>query len=166
MLFTKTDPTSERYDALLENLAELKAQVAELRGDRAGHGRAQKLEGEIATLKRDLTDKQIEYDREHERWEREKREVEHMVGLQRKRSEFEADAAGREAKLAVREENLTAQQKRFDEHVAFIEKRFDQQFASLEKLTGQILERMPTTKQLITVGGSRNGHDDDEIGVD
>jgi predicted nucleic acid-binding Zn-ribbon protein len=160
-LFTP-NATSERFDALMEELAGLKRQVAELKGDREGHGRAQKLESEIAKLKRDLTDKQIDYDREHERWEREKREVEHMVGLQRKRSEYENEAATREAKLVVREENLTAQQERFDEHVAFIEKRFDQQFRSLEKLTGQILERMPTTRQLISVGGSRNGRDDEE----
>lgn len=160
-LFGQVDPTSQRFDALMEELAELKASVAELRGDRTGHARARKLEDELDKLKRELTDKQIEYDREHEKWEREKREVEHMVGLQRKRSEFESDAASREAKLTVREENLKAQQERFDEHVQFIEKRFEQQFKSLEKLTSQILERLPTTKQLITVGGgAENGRED------
>lgn len=155
-----TNPTSARFDALMEELVGLKTSVAELRGDREGYGRAQKLEKEISTLKRELTAKQIEFDRELEKWDREKREVEHMVGLQRKRSEFDAEAAGREAKLAVREENLAAQEKRFEEHVAFIEKRFDQQFGSLEKLTGQILERMPTTKQLITVGGGNGGSEE------
>ena len=155
----RPDPTSERFDTLMDELAGLKRQVAELRGDREGHGRARKLETELATLKRELTDKQIEFDREQEKWDREKREVEHMVGLQRRRSEYDAEAAAREAKLVVREENLTAQQQRFDEHVAFIEKRFDQQFRSLEKLTGQILERMPTTKQLIHVGA--NGRDEE-----
>jgi predicted nucleic acid-binding Zn-ribbon protein len=160
MLFgSRTDPTSERYDALMIKLGDLKQQVAELSGDRAGHQRAQTLEEELAKLRRDLTDKQIEFDREQEKWDREKREVEHMVGLQQKRSEFDAEAASREATLSVREENLTAQQQRFDEHVKFIEKRFDQQFKSLETLTGQILERMPTTQQLITVGASKNGEE-------
>lgn len=160
MFGMKPDPTSERYDALMEQIAGLKSQIAELKGDRDGHKRAKSLEEELSSLKRELTDKQIEFDREQEKWDREKREVEHMVGLQRKRSEFDSDAASREAKLAVREENLKAQQERFEEHTAFIEKRFDQQFKSLEKLTGQILERMPTTKQLITVGGNGSGEND------
>lgn len=159
MFGVKTDPTSERFDTLMEELADLKSKVAELRGDRDGHKRAKTLENELSTLKRELTDKQIEFDREQEKWDRERREVEHMVGLQRKRSEFDTEAASREAKLSVREENLKAQQERFEEHTAFIEKRFDQQFASLEKLTGQILERLPTTKQLISVGG--NGSQED-----
>lgn len=159
MFRVKTDPTSERFDTLMEELADLKSKVAELRGDRDGHKRAKTLENELSTLKRELTDKQIEFDREQEKWDRERREVEHMVGLQRKRSEFDTEAASREAKLSVREENLKAQQERFEEHTAFIEKRFDQQFASLEKLTGQILERLPTTKQLISVGG--NGSQED-----
>ena len=105
-----------------------------------------------------LTDKQIEYDREHEKWERERREVEHMVGLQRKRGEFETEAARREATLDVREENLKATQERMQAQLDFTEARFDQQFESLNKLMEKFLDRMPTTKQLITVG--RNGDDD------
>lgn len=160
-MFGKPDPTSERFDALMDELAEVKAKVAEIRGDRDGATRAGKLEGELSKLKRELTDKQIEFDREQEKWDREKREVEHMVGLQRKRGEFETEAAGREATLSVREENLKADKDRFDEHVQFIEARFDQQFKSLEKLTGKILDRLPTTKQLITVGGGNGNGDDD-----
>ncbi len=156
----KTDPTSERYDALMEELADLKRAVTELKGEEAGLSKVRGLETRINTLTRELIDKQIEYDREHEKWEREKREVEHMVGLQRKRSEFDSEAAAREAQLAVREENLAAQEKRFEEHVEFIEKRFDQQFESLNSITEKILERMPTTRQLITVG-TPNGNGDE-----
>lgn len=156
------DPTSERFDTLMEELAELKRSVAELKGEEAAFSKVRTLESRINMLTRQLTDKQIDYDREHEKWEREKRDVEHMVGLQRKRGEFETEAAEREAKLSVREENLAAQQARFDEHVAFIEKRFDEQFASLNSLTEKILERMPTTRQLITVGGNGSSEDKDE----
>jgi hypothetical protein len=159
MFGLKTDPTSARFDELMEQLASLKTQIAELQGDRVGQRKAKSLEDELVKLKRDLTDKQIEFDREQEKWDREKREVEHMVGLQRKRGEFETGAAEREARLSVREENLASAQKRFDEHVAFIEKRFDQQFESLNGLMEKFLERMPTTKQLITVGGNSNGED-------
>jgi hypothetical protein len=158
-LFKTYDPTSERFDALMEELADLKLAVTELKGEEAGLTKVRSLETRINTLTRELTDKQIEWDREKEKWDREKREVEHMVGLQRKRGDFENEAAARDAKLTVREENLDADKKRFDEHVQFIEKRFAEQFKSLEKLTGQILERMPTTRQLITVG---NGNGSEE----
>lgn len=160
-MFGSPNPTTERFDALMEELADLKRSVTEIKGERKATVRVRDLEKEYDQVKRELTDKQIEFDREQEKWEREKREVEHMVGLQRKRGEFESEAAGREAKLSVREENLKAQQERFDEHVKFIEERFDQQFKSLEKLTGKILDRLPTTKQLITVGGNGNGSEDD-----
>jgi predicted nucleic acid-binding Zn-ribbon protein len=155
------DPTGERYDALMEELAGLKRNVAELRGERDSRKRVISLEKEYESTKRELVDLQIEFDREKEKHEHEKRETEHMVGLQRKRGEFETEAAGREAKLVVREENLQAAKDRFDEHVAFIEKRFDQQFDSLNGLMEKFLERMPTTRQLITVGG-KNGDDEGE----
>lgn len=159
-LFGTVNPMSARFDELMDQISELKTQVAELKGDKAGVSKAIKLETELSTLKRSLTDKQIEFDREQEKWDREKREVEHMVGLQRKRGAFEIEAAGREATLTVREENLKADKERFEEHVKFIEERFDAQFKSMEKTMGQFLERMPTTKQLITVG-SKNGDDNE-----
>ena len=150
---TKINPMSERFDELMDELTVVKTNIAELKGDESNLTR----EKEFSELKRKLTDKQIEFDREQEKWDREKREVEHMVGLQRKRGDFETEAAGREATLSVREENLKEDKKRFDEHVKFIEARFDQQFDSLNGLMEKFLERMPTTKQLITV--SKNGDD-------
>jgi predicted nucleic acid-binding Zn-ribbon protein len=159
-LFGTPEPTSARFDALMEQLADLKTEIAELRGERDASSRLLNVEKQYATTKRELTDLQITFDREKEKHAREIRETEHMVGLQRKRGEFETEAAEREARLAVREENLQAQQDRFDEHVKFIEERFEQQFKTLEKLTGQILKRMPTTTQMLTVGASKNGSDD------
>jgi len=159
-LFGTTNPMSERFDELMGELTKLKSSVAELRGDKAGASKAIKLETELSKLKRDLTDKQIEYDREQEKWDREKREVEHMVGLQRKRGEFEIESAGREATLAVREENLKAEREQFEKQTKFRQEQFDQQFDSLNGLMEKFLERMPTTKQLITVGGKQNGNDE------
>jgi regulator of replication initiation timing len=158
-LFGTVNPMSERFDELMDQLSELKTQVAELKGDRAGVSKAIKLETELSKLKRDLTDKQIEFDREQEKWDREKREVDHMVGLQRKRGDFEIKAAGREATLAVREENLKSEREQFEKQTKFRQDQFDQQFDSLNGLMEKFLERMPTTKQLITVGG-RNGDDE------
>lgn len=152
---TKPNYTEE----ILAEIQDLKCQVAALKGEREATKDKKKLDEEYAKLKRELTDLQIDYDREKEKWDREKRETEHMVGLQRKRQEFEVDSARTTATLAVREESLKADKERFEEHVKFIEKRFDQQFESLNTLMEKFLERMPTTKQLITVG-TRNGDDD------
>ena len=134
--------------------------MATLRGERDVTKDKIKLDNEIATLTRQLTDLEITFDREKEKWDREKREVEHMVGLQRQRGEFETESASREAKLDVREENLEADKARFDEHVKFIEARFEQQFTALNNLMEKLLERMPTTRQLISVGDNGARSDD------
>lgn len=141
-------------EEILTEIQDLKKEVAALKGEREATKDKKKLDEEYAKLKRELTDLQIDYDREKEKWEREKRETEHMVGLQRKRQEFEVSSAKTEATLTVREESLKADKVRFNEHVEFIEKRFDQQFDALNSLMEKFLERMPTTKQLITVGAS------------
>lgn len=157
---SRHDPTGERYDKLLEEIGELKLRVTELRAEKKSRTQIAELEREYADTKKQLVDLQLSFEKEKERHDRERRETEHMVGLQRKRGEFETEAAGREAVLNVREENLQAAKDRFDEHVAFIEKRFDQQFDSLNGLMEKFLERMPTTKQLITVGGRNGGEEE------
>ena len=139
-------------DEILAEIKELKVEVTLLKGERDANKGAAKLEAEHKTLRRELTDLQIEYDREKEKWEREKREVTHMVGLQKKRGEFEAESAAREATLTVREENLQADKARFEEHVNFMERRFEEELKATRKMMERFLERMPTTKQLISVG--------------
>lgn len=158
---TKADPTSELILAEIEKLSK---DVAKLKGEKQATTDLKKLDEEYATAKRELTDLQITLDRVKEDHERETREIEHKVGLQKKKQTFEVDAAKREAIVTVREENLDAKEKRFDEHVKFIEDRFDQQFDALRELTNKILDRMPETKQLIHVGapnGNGNGTDTD-----
>jgi hypothetical protein len=157
-MFRKQDPDSAK---ILAELQTLKRDVAKLRGEKEALDEARKTENNIITLKKELTTLQIERDREKEKHDREKREVEHMVGLQRKRGDFETKAAAREARLDVREENLEADKKRFDEHVTFIEERFAEELKQQRKLMERFLERMPTTKQLISVGGG-NGNGGEE----
>lgn len=48
-----------------------------------------------------------------------KREVEHKVGLERKRQEFEIQQAKRETEVKVREENLAADKERFKAEMNF-----------------------------------------------
>lgn len=145
------DPASAK---ILKELEGVKRDLALVRGELEATKQQRDLNGELLDTQRKLTDLQITYDREQEKWSREKRETDHHVGLVRKRSEFETEAATRTAKLDVREENLVKDQERFDEHVKFIEARFQEQVASLNEIMEKILERMPTTEQLITVGGN------------
>lgn len=157
-LFEKKTDDAEKgvTDKILGELRALKIQVTELRAERDAVTDVQALEEERVSLKRELTDLQIEFDREQEKWDREKRDVTHMVGLQKKRGEFETNSASREAKLAVREENLEADKARFEEHVNFMEKRFEEELKATRKMMEKFLDRMPETKQLITVGGNGN----------
>src|SRR2546425_3881351 len=97
------DPASEK---ILTELRDLKRQVAEIQGERDAVREDLKLSQNVVRLREELETLRIEKDRKQEEHAREKRDTEHMVGLQKKRQEFEEDAAKREAVLTVREENL------------------------------------------------------------
>lgn len=107
----------------IRSVADLSQRVKELRE------KAEKLE--------------IEKGRKEEEFQRREREVEHKVGLDRKRQEFEVASAKREAMLSVREENLAADRKRFEEQISFHEERFTQEVGYLKELMTQIMQRLP-----------------------
>ena len=159
-LFGSPDPTSERFDALMEELADLKQAVAEIKGERAATSKLRSMEQEYAKVKSDLVDLQIEFDREKEKHEREKREVEHLVGLERKRSTFEREQGVAEAKVAVREENLAAERERFEDQMKFITQRFEKEIESQRALMDEILGRLPKVEALLRL--TQNGKDKEE----
>lgn len=138
---TKQDSIAEE---LMEEIRKLSKEVAGLRGERDAGKEAVRLSSDIGDLKKELTDLRIEKDRETERHEREKREVEHMVGLEKKRQEFEVDAAKRDVKLTVREENLKEDRQRFEQEMKFTRERFEKEVGYLQDLMGQVLERLPS----------------------
>lgn len=104
---------------------------------------ALRLGGQVDTLKRELNDLKIEKSKQDEEFARREREVEHMVGLERKRAEFEKEAAKREATLSVREENLAADRKRFEDQLSFHETRFTEEVGYLKEMVGRVLEAIP-----------------------
>ena len=161
-----TEPTSARFDALMEELADLKRAVAEMKGERAAGSKLRDMEVEYAQVKKQLTDKQIEFDREKEKHEREKREVEHLVGLERKRSAFEREQGVAEAKVAVREENLAAERERFEDQMKFITTRFEKEVEQQKELMIDILARLPKIETLVKLtqeGGNGNGAVKEEV---
>lgn len=155
-LFDK-DPTSERFDALMDELAELKGAVAEIRGERKATQTLRDMETQYVAIKKELTDLQIEFDREKEKHEREKREVEHLVGLERKRSAFEREQGVAEAKVAVREENLAAERERFEDQMKFITTRFEKEIEQSKDLQMEILARLPKVETLLKLTQGDNG---------
>jgi hypothetical protein len=135
---------NKRTLELLERLESVSQELAETRGTFEGSKRALQLSKSVTELREEIEKLKIERSTVTEQHEREKRETEHMVGLQRKRGEFEIEAAKREATLIVREEQLTAQREQFKQEQTFRQERFDEQVEYLQGLMSQILKRLPT----------------------
>jgi hypothetical protein len=101
------------------------------------------LQAEVITLKRQVSDLEIQKAQKQEEFSRGERELRHKVGLEKNRQEVELAQARREAVLDVREANLAADRKRFEEHVKFIEERFADQTAFLKDSFQNVLSRLP-----------------------
>lgn len=103
------------------------------------HTKATKLEKQIADL-------EINRDKKIEEYDRREREVEHKVGLERKRQEFEIVQAKRETEVKVREENLAADKERFKDEMEFQRKHLEGEIGSLRELVTQMLKRLPSAE--------------------
>jgi hypothetical protein len=112
-----------------------------------------KLERDINTLKKEKNDLLIESGRRDEEFKRREREIEHKVGLERKRQEFERDQAKREAVVEVREKNLDADRKRFEEQMQFHQNRFEQEVKYLHEMMDSVLKRLPDASIIAKIGG-------------
>lgn len=148
------EPSESELAKLTESVAKLQGEIAALREERKALRSVDRLDAEIRSLREEKETLTIERDRQQETHAREKREVEHMVGLEKNRQTVEIDQAKREATLAVREENLTADKDRFDKHVEFIETRFGEQVDYLKDLMKQVLLRLPTVTVDKSIGSS------------
>lgn len=98
---------------------------------------------EILTLKTRIADLKIEEGGIKEKHAQERRELTHMIGLEKKRQEFEIAQAKRETEVKVREENLAADKVRFEQQMTFHSKRFEEEVGYLKDLMGQVLGRLP-----------------------
>lgn len=99
---------------------------------------------EIERLEREKVHKQIELDRVNEKHQREKREIEHMVGLHRQRVDQEIELAKREQVITLREENLTKDRERFEQEMRFMRERMESEVERLNGFVTELLDRMPT----------------------
>jgi len=112
---------------------------------------------EVAKLKAEIEDLTIQKGRKEEEFARKEREIEHKVGLERKRQEFEIEAAKREAIVTVREEALKADKERFEAQMAFQQERFEEEVGYLKGMVGQVLERLPSIEVAGSVAVKKRG---------
>lgn len=140
----RDDEAKAERDELLTEIRQLRGDLRAARKERDDARDQVKLADEIVGLKKELVDLEIKKDRTAEAHEREKREVTHMVGLEKKRQEFEIDQAKRETTVTVREENLAADRARFEQQMTFTTERFQSEVGYLKDLMGEVLDRLPT----------------------
>ena len=137
----------EGAEALDRLTAEIKTQsirLAEVEAKLDASREALGLSEKIANLKVKVADLEIEKAKKLEEFDRREREVTHMVGLERKRQEFEIDVAKRETTVAVREENLSAEQKRFEDQIAFSKEQIKNEIDRFEKLLVKLVDALPS----------------------
>ena len=129
---------SAKEERLLEDLRE--------------HSKGLELATSVLTLKKQINDLEIEKSKIKEQHEREERELRHMIGLEKKRQEFEIDQSKRETTLKVQQENLAADKKRFEDQMKFHETRFTEEVGYLKSMISNVLERLPNVNMEVKRG--------------
>jgi DNA anti-recombination protein RmuC len=158
-----------RLERLTVEIRTLSQRVAELKGERDAVGTETTLSKRIIELEREKTEKEIALARVLEDHQREKREIDHKIGLHRQRVEQEIELSRKEAVLDVREENLTKDRERFEKEMDYTRERFSEEVERLATLQKEILERLPkwSVDRKITeaiTSGARNGGSDGDDG--
>lgn len=156
--------TKKAKNDLIDEIAGLRVDVKTLTREREAAREELALADQITDLKRQIADLKADESRIREEHARERREVEHQVGLQRKRQEFELESAKRDTELTVREENLHAEQERFDRDMTFQREELGNQVAYLKDLMEKLFERLPSASMTLkgALVSASNGHRDDE----
>lgn len=143
----------KRDQQLMDELTKVHKELAIVRGELEARVQERDLTEEVRQLKLNIVNLEVAESKLKEKYERERRETEHMVGLERKRQEFEVEQAKREATVSIREEALAADRKRFEEQMQFIEGRMTEEVRYLkDDILKGILERLPTwnTEHIVT----------------
>jgi chromosome segregation ATPase len=143
-LQAKLDAAEVREEELLSEIRELNKQLKQAKRDRDDVRSLVKAEDELAALKRQIVEEEIKSARIQEDHDREKREIEHKVGLVKLTQTVELEAAKRDASLTAREENLETSKAQFEEQMKFITDRMTKEVEAQSKLMGKILDRLPT----------------------
>lgn len=113
------------------------------------------LSKEVNKLQDDLSRLKIEKSQIEEKYARREREIEHKLGLERQRQEQELVLKEREVTVKLREENLTADKKRFEEQMKFMTDRMVAENNQLQGMIKPLLEALPKMTIKENIGTSR-----------
>jgi hypothetical protein len=150
------DNRDEQLQKLTQEIETLSKKIAELKGEQSGTRQIISLTDQVTALKTKIADLDIQRGKKQEEFDRREREVEHKVGLERRRQEQELAAAKREAVVSVREESLTAQQEQFKGQVSFMQERFEYEVRELRNLVSEMLKRLPEVSvEIAREGGAK-----------
>lgn len=133
----------QQHKEVLDRIEELSKEMAQLRGERDAARDELSLSDQVKKLREEIATLEINKGKLQEAHARQLREVEHKVGLDEKRQEFERTRAVRDAELAVREEALADKQQRFEDEMTFQRERFETEVGYLHKMVDEVLERLP-----------------------
>ena len=122
---------------LADELAGLRAEIKALRDERDSVQ-------ELTDLRRDVERLKLEKDRLAEDNARKIRETEHKVGLLKTKQDHEVANAKRETKVEVREENLSADKKRFEDEMKFQREHMQREVDRFDGIAKALMERLPT----------------------
>src|SRR5687768_10452665 len=118
---------------LSEEIERLTREVSSLRAEKKRVPEQRDPQAEITSLKTQVSDLEITRDKKQEDFDRRERELTHMIGLEKKRQEFEINKSVEDARLAVREENLKAEREQFSKEIKFKEDQLSGQIEYLQE---------------------------------
>jgi len=152
-------------EGLREQIEVLEREVRKLVQQRDDLQTEAGLSDTIISLRKRITELEIEEAKKTEAFDREKREVEHMVGLERRRADFEREAAIREAELSVREQNLAAVQENLQKQIDFMVERFTEEVGYLKtEVLAVVIKALPNVNvELGRQFGNGNGKDKADV---
>lgn len=110
------------------------------------------LDAEITALKDEVEGLNRQRARKQEEFDRKDREIEHKIGLEKNRQEFEIKQAKREAAVSVLEDALAAKEEAFEERMKFQHDRFIEEVKYQRSLVEQMMKRLPSAEILARIG--------------
>lgn len=145
-----------RLDRVVRDLSEQVKQSVEkeMRERFSDMGEFNKLGQRLRNLREEIVKLEVERDKKQEDFARREREIEHKVGLEKKRQEQELALAKREAQVAGQEAALTADRKRFEEQMEFHQERFEKEITYQRELLQKMLERLPSAEIIARFGNT------------
>lgn len=97
----------------------------------------------IESLEQEISKLKIEKSVKEEEFARHERDVTHKLGLERMRQEQDAEASKKLMQLEVREQNLSAEEKRFKDQLKFEREHLQDQIKNLNVLVEKVFEKLP-----------------------